>query len=204
MAAPVRRPDNGGVARLQAERRAQGLGSGAGRSGPEGGGRRHHHHTTYRNFELALEWKISSGGNSGILYRVTEESEGDLRDRPRDAGAGRCRACRRCQPADLGRRLLRALSRPGRMVHPAGEWNTVRIVVQGNHVEHWLNGVKVVEYELRSPDWEAKVAASKFSQWPGYGRARRAHRPAGSRGRSGVSEHQDQGASVDRHPSSPP
>jgi hypothetical protein len=43
--------------------------------------------------------------------------------------------------------------------------------VNGNHVEHWLNDVKVVEYELLSPDWEAKVAASKFNQWKGYGRA---------------------------------
>ena len=53
---------------------------------------------------------------------------------------------------------------------PAGEWNRVRIVVKGSHVEHWLNGVKVVEYELGSPGWEAKVKASKFATHPRYGR----------------------------------
>jgi len=64
---------------------------------------------------------------------------------------------------------------PAGVVKPAGEWNAVRIVVRGNHVEHWLNGTKVVEYELGSPDWKAKVEASKFKQWPGYGRAASGH-----------------------------
>jgi hypothetical protein len=61
------------------------------------------------------------------------------------------------------------------IVKPAGEWNSIRIVVKGHHVEHWMNGVKVVEYELESPDWEARVAGSKFKQWPGYGRAPKGH-----------------------------
>jgi len=126
---------------------------------------------SYRNFELALEWKISSGGNSGIMYRVTEEGEATYQTGPEmqvldDArhpdGANRLTsagACYGLYPSPAG------------VVHPAGEWNRARIVVNGNHVEHWLNDVKVVEYELLSPDWEAKVAASKFAQWKGYGRA---------------------------------
>src|SRR2546426_6924607 len=52
----------------------------------------------------------------------------------------------------------------------SSDLNLVRIVVNGSHVEHWLNGVKVVEYELGSPDWEAKVKASKFATHPRYGR----------------------------------
>jgi len=60
-------------------------------------------------------------------------------------------------------------------VTPAGEWNTVRILVDGSHVEHWLNGTKVVEYELWSEEWEELVAASKFSERPAYGRATRGH-----------------------------
>jgi hypothetical protein len=54
----------------------------------------------------------------------------------------------------------------------AGEWNVSKIVVKGGHVEHWLNGFKLLEYELWSPDWEAKVQASKFRPYPNYGRAK--------------------------------
>ena len=83
--------------------------------------------------------------------------------------------------ADGGNRLTSAGSNyglyaaPEGIVKPAGEWNAVRIVVDGPHVEHWLNGKKVVAYELWSPDWEAKVAGSKFIEWPGYGRAIRGY-----------------------------
>jgi hypothetical protein len=56
-------------------------------------------------------------------------------------------------------------------VRPHGEWNQARIVVDGKHVEHWLNGRKVVEYELGSPEWKAKVAASKFGKFPNFGLA---------------------------------
>jgi hypothetical protein len=69
-----------------------------------------------------------------------------------------------------------ALHAPVRDVtRPVGEWNDVGLVVKSPHVEHWLNGVKIVEYELWSPDWEARVKASKFSTMPGYGRAKRGH-----------------------------
>ena len=59
---------------------------------------------------------------------------------------------------------------PAGIVHPAAEWNSSLLIVRGNHVEHWMNGVKLLEYELMSPDWEAKVKASKFGKWPNYGR----------------------------------
>ena len=72
-----------------------------------------------------------------------------------------------------------------------GDWNTARIVARGAHVEHWLNGAKVVEYELWSPDWEAKVASTKFKAWPKIrprqGGTYRA--PGRSRGRAGVPQH---------------
>jgi hypothetical protein len=58
-------------------------------------------------------------------------------------------------------------------VKPANEWNEARVVARGSHVEHWLNGKKVVEYELWSPDWKEKVAGSKFAKYPGYGLAKR-------------------------------
>jgi hypothetical protein len=64
---------------------------------------------------------------------------------------------------------------PAGVVRPAGEWNSIRIVARGKHIEHWMNGVKVVEYELEGADWSAKVAASKFKEWPRYGLAPRGH-----------------------------
>ena len=56
-----------------------------------------------------------------------------------------------------------------------GEWNQARIVAKGPHVEHWLNGAKLLEFELGSADWNAKVAASKFNKWPNFGKSRRGH-----------------------------
>ena len=129
----------------------------------------------FADFELALEWKISPGGNSGIFYRVTEEGEygyysgPELQvlddDRHRDGTS-------RLTSAGSVFGLYPA---PAGVVRAAGEWNQVRIVVRGNHVEHWLNGQKVVEYELQSADWEARVKTSKFVKWPGFGRASRGH-----------------------------
>src|SRR3989449_364275 len=66
--------------------------------------------------------------------------------------------------------LFRSYPSPAGVVKPAGQWNQVRLVVKGKHVEHWLNGVKMVEYEFGSPDWTTKVKASKFASHPHYGR----------------------------------
>ena len=129
----------------------------------------------YDSFELALDWKISARGNSGVMYRVSEEGEASYHTGPevqildnhghRDGkspltSAGSC----------FG---LYAPSKD--VTRPVGSWNEMRLVVKGNHVEHWLNGDKVVEYELFSPDWNARVAGSKFKEWPQFGRIPRGH-----------------------------
>ena len=129
----------------------------------------------FANFELSLEWRVASGGNSGVLYRVTEQAERTYETGPEmqvldDARHPDGRSRLTAAGALYG--LYPAA--PG-VVKPAGEWNRARIVVNGRQVEHWLNGVRMVEYELQSPEWEQKVAASKFNQWPGYGRAARGH-----------------------------
>lgn len=126
----------------------------------------------YANFELSLQWKVAPGANSGIMYRVTEDTNATYYSGPE------MQVLDDERHADGKSRLTAAGSdyalypSPTGVVHPAGEWNAVRIVVNGNHVEHWLNGVKVVEYELGSADWEKRVADSKFKQWPQYGRAK--------------------------------
>ena len=129
----------------------------------------------FGDFELELEWKVAPRGNSGIMYRVTEADSATYRTGPEyqvldDAGH-----------PDGQNRLTSAGSAygfyaaPAGVVKPAGEWNTTRIVARGNRIEHWLNGTRVVEYEIGSPEWEAKLKASKFDAWKGYGRSARGH-----------------------------
>jgi Domain of Unknown Function (DUF1080) len=124
----------------------------------------------FGNFELTLEWNIEPGGNSGIFYRGSEDDDAIYWTAPEmqvldDSGHvdGQSRLTAAGADYDL-------YPSPAGVVKRAGEWNAVRLVVNGNHVEHWLNGVKVVEYELLSPDWEAKVKASKFAAHAHYGR----------------------------------
>ena len=132
---------------------------------------------TYDNFELTLEWKISPGGNSGIFFRVVEDStlnavyltgpEMQVLDNGGHADG-------KIPSTSAGSNF--ALHAPTRDATKAvGEWNQVRLVVNGAHVEHWLNGEKVVEYELGSDDWQQRVQASKFKAWPRYGTARSGH-----------------------------
>ncbi len=126
----------------------------------------------FGNFELELEWRIGKGGNSGVFYRATREYDHIYWSGPEyqlldDANAH-----------DGLNRLTSAGSAyalygpPAGVVKPFDQWNKTRIIVNGNHVEHWLNGQKVVEYDFGSPDWKAKVAASKFAKYPNYGLAK--------------------------------
>jgi Domain of Unknown Function (DUF1080) len=124
----------------------------------------------FKNFELSLEWNVAKNGNSGIFYRASEDDDAIYWTAPEmqvldDAGHPDGQSRLTAAGADYG-----LYPSPAGVVKPAGQWNAVRLVVNGNHVEHWLNGVKVVEYELLSPDWEAKVKASKFADHPKYGR----------------------------------
>jgi hypothetical protein len=132
----------------------------------------------YENFEFAFEWKISPNGNSGVFYLVQEKPELantyssgpeyqviDNNGHP-DAKNG----------PDRHAAANYALQPPSKSVaRPVGEWNQGRIVKRGAHMEHWLNGEKVVEYELWSDAWKAQVAASKFSKMPAYATSKKGH-----------------------------
>lgn len=129
----------------------------------------------FSDFEFEMDWKMGKGGNSGLFYRGSEEFERvywsaveyQLLDDP-NAADGR----NRLTSAGAAYGLY---APPAGVVKPFGEWNTTRVVVKGPHVEHWLNGTKLLQYELWSSDWEAKVAASKFKVWTKYGRAAKGH-----------------------------
>ena len=129
----------------------------------------------FANFELALEWKISPSGNSGVMIRVSEDQEWPYETGPEmqvlDNSGHRD-----------GRNPLTSAGSNYGLHAPAmdatvavGEWNRARMVVNGNRVEHWLNDQLVVEYELGSEAWNALVAGTKFEEMPGYGRNSRGH-----------------------------
>ncbi len=127
----------------------------------------------YGSFELSLEWKISPKGNSGIMYHVSEGDGPTYFTGPE---------MQVLDNAVAGGDLLHSAGADYALHAPAadnslavGEWNAARIVVDGAHVEYWLNGVQQCAYELWSEDWTARVAASKFAQWPGFGMNKTGH-----------------------------
>jgi len=129
----------------------------------------------FENFELELEWKISEGGNSGIFFHVSEDHNYTWETGPEmqsldNAGHADGRAMLTSAGANYA---LHAP--PADVTRPVGEFNKARILVNGPHVEYWLNGEKQCSYELWSPEWEALVAGSKFSKMPDYGLRRSGH-----------------------------
>ncbi len=123
----------------------------------------------YENFELSWEWKIATGGNSGLKYNLTDPTkavgfEFQLLDDENHPDA----------KAREGRRQTAALydlikPAEGKKLNPPGEWNTCRLVVSGNQVEHWLNGAKTVEFVIGSDALKALVATSKYKGIPKFG-----------------------------------
>ena len=129
----------------------------------------------FGDFELSIDWRVVPGGNSGILYRVAEGEQQVYHSAPEmqvldDDGHRDGRDPLTSAGSNYG---LHPAAR--RVVRPVGSWNEVRILVRGTHVEHWLNGTEVVEYELRSDEWTELVENSKFGAWPAYGQADRGH-----------------------------
>lgn len=129
----------------------------------------------FKNFELTIDWKIEPRGNSGVFYRASEEQDeiywNAVEMQVLD-DAGHPDAANRLTSAGAAYDLYPS---PAGHVKPAGEWNTARLVVNGNHVEHWLNGVKLLEYELGSADWNSKVAGSKFKPHLKFGKNAQGH-----------------------------
>jgi hypothetical protein len=129
----------------------------------------------FGDFELAIDWKLAPNGNSGIFYRVTEDDDVMWHTAPEYQIIDNAYNKEPLKPVQLAGANY-DLDPPSRdATRPIGSWNETRIVVRGPHVEHWLNGVKVVEYELWSADWERRVRLSKFKDFPRYARARRGH-----------------------------
>ena len=129
----------------------------------------------YENFEFACDWKIAPEGNSGIIYRATEEFDQPYYSGPEyqlidDEGYKPKQKDVNLTGADYD-----VYAPAPKTLKPVGEWNSTKIVVNGKHVEHWLNGQKIVEYEFGSPDWIKRKDASKWKDAKGYGMATKGH-----------------------------
>jgi hypothetical protein len=129
----------------------------------------------FGNFELAFDWKLATGGNAGVFYRGTEEYDHIYWSAPE------YQLLDDANHPDGKSRLTSAgaayavYPSPAGVVKPANEWNSSLIVINASRVQHWLNGQKLLEYDLGGPDWVAKVKASKFVAYPNYGRAARGY-----------------------------
>lgn len=126
----------------------------------------------YANFELAFDWKISPKGNSGVMYHVLDQGDETYWSGPEyqilDNAHG--------EPPLQQAGSLFALYAPLKdATRPVGQFNHGRIVVHNGKVQHWLNGVKIVEYDLNSPDFKKRVAASKFKAWPIFATGKTGH-----------------------------
>jgi hypothetical protein len=129
----------------------------------------------FGDFELVAAWRISPGGNSGIMYRVSE-SEGapymtgpeyQLLDNAKHPDGKR---------AKTSAGSIYDLYEPAKEVcKPAGEWNYTKILVKGTHVEHWLNGEKIVDAEIGSEDWNKRIGMSKWKDAKKYAKETKGH-----------------------------
>lgn len=130
----------------------------------------------FENFEFQFDWKLASQANSGIMFRVTEEFEQpyftgpeyQLVDDNNYPGG-------KLTDEQMTGACYDMYSGANRTVNPIGEWNTSKIVANGNHIEHWLNGSKVLEYEIGSPDWNKRKNGSKWKDVKGYGVPAKGH-----------------------------
>ena len=128
----------------------------------------------YTNFDLSIDWKASKGGNSGLMYGVVEDAKykaawmtGPEYQFIDDVGF----------PQQLedwqkaGANYAMHVADAGKQLKPVGEWNTSRLVVNGPHVEHWLNGRKIVEFERWNAAWNTLRDSGKWKEAPDYGKA---------------------------------
>jgi hypothetical protein len=128
----------------------------------------------FGNFELEFEWRVGPKANSGVMFRVAETKEPSYVTGPEyqllDDAAHQDAAPDTVAGALYG--LAAPIAVPRR---PAGTWNTARIVVAGDRIEHWLNGTRVVDVDCASPAFKASLAKSKFAKWAGFNAHPRGH-----------------------------
>ena len=123
----------------------------------------------FRDFELSIDWKTEKAGNSGIFFNVREvPGQPIYYAAPEVQVLDNIDATDNKVPSHLAGSLYDMIAADPKTVKPAGEWNTIVVRVKDGKVTHTQNGVKVVEYTLWTPQWDAMVQASKFKTFPGF------------------------------------
>ncbi len=129
----------------------------------------------YENYELSVDWKISPEGNSGIIYHVSEKYDAAYLSGPEYQlidDIGFPQQLEEWQKTASDYAMYNATSRPTR---PVGQYNTSKIVVNGTHREYWLNGIKVLDFEVWTDDWNHRKSTGKWKNTPEYGLAKKGH-----------------------------
>ena len=129
----------------------------------------------YGDFELEYEWKISPGGNSGVMYRVGEQEAEPWRTGPEMQVLDDERHPDGKLPSHRAGALYDLIVPPENLTKPVGEWNQARIRVEGDHIQQWLNGTPTADIVIGSDDWNQRLAESKFSSMPLFATLRRGY-----------------------------
>lgn len=129
----------------------------------------------YENYELQIDWKVSPQKNSGIIYMVTEENGASFESGPEYQVIDDTGYSAKLQDKQLSGANYDMHAPSAKVAKPAGEFNHTRIVINKGHVEHWLNGTKVVDYQLWTPEWEQLKATSKWKDVKTYGMSKSGH-----------------------------
>ena len=130
---------------------------------------------TYGNFELSWDWKVNKGSNSGVMYHVIE---GPKYKAPYETGPEYQIIDDVTFPEKLedwqktGADYAMTVPNDKKKLHPVGEWNSSRLIFNNGHVEHWLNGEKIVEFQAWTEDWNKKRTTGKWKDYPDYGHAK--------------------------------
>jgi hypothetical protein len=129
----------------------------------------------FGDFDLTIDWKVEEATNSGILYRVAIGAPQTYHTGPEYQILDNVNGGDRFKPNHLAGSLYDLVAPPKDYTRPVGSWNETRIVVRGWHVEHWLNGEKIVDTDLGTPEGRALIAQSKFKAWPLFATFARGH-----------------------------
>jgi sugar phosphate isomerase/epimerase len=129
----------------------------------------------FADFDFRFEWQIVEGGNSGIMYYVTEAGAETYHTGPEYQILDNARHPDGKSALTSSGACYALYAPPRDVTRPVGEWNQGRIVINQGRGEHWLNGERTAMFDLNSDEWRAKVLASKFKEWPEFGLARKGH-----------------------------